>query len=215
MNDNILIMVSVEAERDAVLRGLGGNPRFGVRLAGVGMAAAAAATAYELASGGEYGLVVSAGIAGGFAGQAQIGDVVVATDIVAADLGAESPGGLLSLDELGFGSSRAAVDAGLAARAAAALSAAGMTAIAGPVVTVATATGTAEGAAKLAARVPGALAEGMEGYGVAVAASMRGLPAMELRAISNAVGPRNKAAWRIPDALASLERACGILTEVL
>jgi futalosine hydrolase len=214
MKDNILIMVSVEAEREAVWRGLRGDMRFDVRLAGVGMAAAAASTAFALAE-GKYGLVVSAGIAGGFAGQAGIGDIVVATEIVAADLGSETADGMLTLDELGFGSSRVPVDGQLALQTAAAMQAAGMQAKAGPVLTVATATGTAESARRLAERVPGAAAEGMEGYGVAVAARQLALPVLEVRAVSNAVGPRDKSAWRIKDALASLERACGILTEVL
>ncbi|QAY66721.1 futalosine hydrolase [Paenibacillus protaetiae] len=215
LNGNVLVMVSVEAEREAVLRGLQGNSRFEVRLAGVGMALAAANTAFALAAADNCGLVISAGIAGGFAGQAAIGDIVVATDIVAADLGAESPDGFLPLDELGFGSCRVPVPAALAARAAAALQAAGMPAKAGPVLTVATATGTAETALRHAALVPGAAAEGMEGYGVAAAAQQAGLPAMEVRAVSNAVGPRDKAAWRIKDALNALEQAFAILTEVL
>ncbi|MEC0067451.1 futalosine hydrolase, partial [Paenibacillus thiaminolyticus] len=67
----------------------------------------------------------------------------------------------------------------------------------------------------LAQRVPGAAAEAMEGYGVAVAARQFGLPAFEIRSISNAVGPRNRAAWRIPEALKALEAACSVLPEVL
>src|ERR1700712_2640393 len=54
---------------------------------GVGVAAAAAETSAALA-GGAYDLVVSAGIAGGFAPVA-LGAIVVATAVVHADLGAE------------------------------------------------------------------------------------------------------------------------------
>ncbi|MFH5185631.1 futalosine hydrolase [Paenibacillus sp. TAB 01] len=210
----VLIMTSVQAEQEAVLRGLRGDGRFDVVVAGVGPAASAARTAAALAA-ADYGLVLSAGIAGGFKGRAELGSLVVASEIVAADLGAQTPDGFLSLDELGFGSARAAVDAALAERLAAALRAAGLSAQAGPVLTVSTVTGTAERAAELAARVPGAAAEGMEGFGVATAAQQCGIPALELRAVSNPVGPRDRGAWRIADALAALEAASSLLPEVL
>jgi futalosine hydrolase len=210
----VLIVTAVAAERDAILRGLPSGGAFDVIAAGVGPAAAAAGTAKALAA-GEYGLVVSAGIGGGFAGRAEVGSLVVASELIAADLGAETPEGFRSVDELGFGSARAQVDRQLADRLTAALQAAGLQAAAGPVLTVSTATGTAATAAELAARVPGAAAEAMEGYGVAAAAQAFGLPVLEIRAISNAVGPRDRAAWRIGDALNALERAASQLSEVL
>ncbi|WP_274654789.1 futalosine hydrolase [Paenibacillus humicola] len=210
----VLIMTAVEAEREAVLRGLRGDGRFDTALAGVGPASAAARTAMALAA-GEYGLAVSAGIGGGFTGRAEVGSLAVATEIVAADLGAQTPDGFLAVDELGFGSSRIPADEELAGRFAEALRAAGLAACAGPVLTVSTATGTAETAAELARRVPGAAAEAMEGFGVAAAAQLCGVPVLELRAVSNAVGPRDRAAWRIREALEALEAASKILTEVL
>ncbi len=210
----VLVTTAVSAERDAVLRGLRGSDRFHVLAAGVGPAAAAAGTAAALAA-GEYGLVVSAGIGGGFAGRAEVGSLVVATEIAAADLGAETPEGFISMDELGFGTSRVRVDAGLAARVADALRRAGLNVHSGPVLTVSTATGTAATAAELAARVPGAAAEAMEGFGVAVAALQRGVPVLEIRAVSNTVGPRDRAAWRIQEALEALEAASAVLTEVV
>lgn len=211
----ILIAVSVEAEREAVLRGAGRDPRFDVRITGAGSASAAARTAQLLAGGG-YGLALSAGIAGGFPGKAAIGSVVVADAIVAADFGAETAdGGFLPVDELGFGSARIGADRQVAERIGAAIASAGIAAAVGTVLTVATATGTAETAAKLAARYPEAAAEGMEGFGVATAAAAFGVPALELRAVSNAVGPRDRSAWRIGEALAALEKASAILPEVL
>jgi futalosine hydrolase len=210
----VLVATAVEAERDAVLRGLRGDGRFDVRAVGVGPAAAAAGTAAILAAGG-YGLVVSAGIGGGFADRAAVGSLVVASEIVAADLGAETADGFASVDELGFGSARVPADAARASRAARALAEAGLAVAFGPVLTVSTATGTAATALARAARVPGAAAEGMEGYGVAVAARNRGLPVLEIRAVSNAVGPRDRSAWRIGEALAALEAASAILLEVL
>ncbi|MFE7122322.1 hypothetical protein ACFU99_43555, partial [Streptomyces sp. NPDC057654] len=79
----------------------------------------------------------------------------------------------------------------------------------GAVLTVSTATGSAERAAELAARHPGALAEAMEGFGVAEAAAAHGVPALEIRAVSNPVGPRDRAAWRIGEALDVLRLAFG------
>ncbi|GMK39789.1 Futalosine hydrolase [Paenibacillus sp. CCS19] len=218
MGNKILIVTAVEAEREAVLRGLEGDERFVVMAGGVGPAIIAANTAAALTrAAGSYRLVISAGIGGGFDGQADIGDIVVSTGITAADLGAETPDGerFLSVDELGFGSARVAVDEALAHRLTDALSTAGFRACAGQALTVSTATGSAEQAARLAARVPGAASEGMEGYGVAAAAQLAGIPVLELRAISNRVGPRDKSAWRIGEALGALAQAASVLKEVI
>ena len=210
----VLIMTAVAAEKEAVLRGLNGDVRFDVRLAGVGPAAAAANTAMALAS-AEYDLVVSAGIGGGFPERAGVGSLVVSSEIVAADLGAETPEGFSSVDELGFGSSRVPVDETIAQKMTVALGVAGLPVCSGPILTVSTATGTAQSALMLTVRVPGAAAEGMEGFGVATAARLRGVPVLEIRAISNPVGPRNRAAWKIREALDALEAAGPTLLEVL
>ncbi|MGO4496834.1 futalosine hydrolase [Paenibacillus sp. 2RAB27] len=210
----ILVMTAVVPERDAIQRGLGQDSRFEYALAGVGLAAAAVNGALELAK-ADYDLLIIAGIAGGFVGQADIGSLVIASEIIAADLGVELLDGFSSLDELGFGTTRISANAELAQRVTAALQAAGLQAQAAPVLTVATATGTAATAAALAARVPGAAAEAMEGFGIATAAQQRGVPVLEIRAISNAVGPRDRDAWRIGDALKALEAAGSVLAEVL
>jgi futalosine hydrolase len=209
----ILVVTAVEAEREAVLRGLKGDGRFHVLAGGVGVASAAAQTAFALAA-GSYSHVISAGIGGGFVGRAEIGSLVVASAIVAADLGAESPEGFLAVDELGFATSRLPVDEGRSARLAQALQAAGLPVAVGPVLTVTTVTGTAETATRMAQRVTGAVVEAMEGYGVAVAAAAKGLPVLELRAVSNPVGPRDRAAWRIREALDALAHAASVLVEV-
>ncbi|QSF44887.1 futalosine hydrolase [Paenibacillus tianjinensis] len=210
----VLIVTAVAAEREAVLRGLGGSSRFEVLAAGAGTAAAAAGTAAALAA-GPYGCVISAGIGGGFPGLAPVGSLAVASEMIAADLGAETPEGFRSAAELGFGSVSVPADSGTAEALAAALAAAGLVVSTGPVLTVSTATGTAGTAAALAARHPGAVAEAMEGHGVAVAAHRFGIAALELRAISNPVGPRDRAAWKIPEALDALAAAAAILLEVL
>ncbi|MFF3216460.1 futalosine hydrolase [Streptomyces sp. NPDC002886] len=187
---------------------------FDVLVAGVGPAAAAAGTATALALAAAapdgYGLVVSAGIGGGFAPAAPIGSLVVADAIVAADLGAETPQGFLTVVELGFGRSVHLPPAELAARAAEATGA-----LLAPVLTVSTVTGTAARTTALAARHPLAGAEAMEGFGVAEAAAAHGLPVLEVRAVSNSVGPRDRDAWRIGEALTALADGFRALGPVL
>ncbi|MFD3534450.1 futalosine hydrolase [Streptomyces sp. NPDC058664] len=193
--------------------------RVDVLVGGVGPAAVAAATATALAyasltqagTDGPYDLIVSAGIAGGFTSRAPVGSVVVSASLVAADLGAQTPDGYLAVEELGFGRSTHTVPAALTGRIAAALAAGGLPHHVGPVLTVSTVTGTAGRAAELAERHPGAAAEAMEGFGVAEAAAAYGVPVVEIRAVSNAVGPRDRAAWRIGEALESLGHAFGLL----
>jgi futalosine hydrolase len=209
----ILVMTAVPLERDAVCRGLRGDSRFDVLASGVGPAAAAAGTATALATVG-YDLVISAGIGGGFAGKAEVGSLVVASEMIAADLGVQTPQGFCSLDKLGFGSTRIPVEPSLVSRITARLREAGLPVHTGPVLTVSTVTGTAETALELASRVHGATAEAMEGFGVATAAMQRGVPILEIRAISNLVGPRDRASWRIEVALNKLEKASSVLPEV-
>lgn len=233
----VLVMTAVEAEREAVLRGLNGDTRFAVALAGVGPAQAAARTAAalagrSLAAGGSgssdldrgeaadgslpgFDLVICAGIGGGFEGIAPVGSLAAATEIVAADLGAESPEGFLTVDELGFGTARFKTDRERTERLLSAWRSAGLPACGGPILTVSTVTGTASTAAARSRLVPGAAAEGMEGCGVAAAAQVWGLPVLEIRAISNLVGPRDRSVWRIKEALEILEKACRPLPEVL
>ncbi len=95
----------------------------------------------------------------------------MADGIVAADLGAETAEGFLPVTALGFGRDRFAPPPALVREVAAASGAA-----TGPVLTVSTVTGTAERAGALLAAHPGALAEAMEGFGVAEAAARAGVP---------------------------------------
>ncbi|UKY55351.1 futalosine hydrolase [Streptomyces inhibens] len=220
----VLVVTAVAAERDAVCAAAGTceeavlpgeyalrrasarQVALDVLAAGVGPAAAAAGAATALTAaalaGRPYDLVVSAGIGGGFAPGAPLGSVVVADAIVAADLGAETPDGFIPVTELGFGTVAHRPDPELVRAVAAAAGAAR-----GTVVTVSTVTGSGARSAELAERHPGVLAEAMEGFGVAEAAAAQGVPVLEIRTVSNAVGPRDRAAWRIKDALTALTDA--------
>jgi futalosine hydrolase len=57
--------------------------------------------------------------------------------------------------------------------------------------------------------------EAMEGFGVLRAAALAGVPAVELRAVSNAVAEADRARWRIEDALAALAAAVPVLLEAI
>jgi futalosine hydrolase len=215
-----LIVTAVEAERAAVLSGLG---RIGLSIdinapstrhagvdviaGGVGPAAAAATAAVTLSVaevlGWPYHRVISMGIGGALADRAGFGDIVVGTASIAADLGAQSPDGFLPVTDLGFGRDRIEANQTLVSDLISSIGAPRF----GAILTVTTATGRAERAAELAALHPSALVEAMEGFGVACAADATHTPFAEIRTISNAVGPRDRAAWRIPDALAALTKA--------
>jgi nucleoside phosphorylase len=68
------------------------------------------------------------------------------------------------------------------------------------------------------ARVGGGAAcevEAMEGFGVLRAAQLDGVPALELRTISNAVAERDRDKWRIDDAIAALDAALDALLQEL
>jgi futalosine hydrolase len=207
----LLVVTAVDAERDAVLAGLGADAAVDVYPVGVGPAAAAAGTAWLLArASSPYRAVVSAGIGGGFGDRIGPGGVALASESIAADLGAEAPEGFLPLDELGFGTVRYPSDPALLAALRDALPGA----VTGPVLTVSTVTGSAATTAALRSRHPDAVAEGMEGFGVAEAAHRAGVGFAELRTIANPVGPRDRAAWQIPQALAALASAAAAMARL-
>lgn len=199
---NVLIVVATAGEA-ARLADLPAH----VEVSGVGPVAAALATQRALAR-EPFDLAVSAGIGGAYPGSGlKPGDLAVSSVMVQADLGARDGEHFLDLAALGLSVLPGAAHTGVfpawdgAAPLAAALGAA-----CGPTLTLSTVTGTAKRAAELARRYPAALTEGMEGAGVAHAALLAGVPALELRGVSNPVGPRDRGAWRISEALAATRR---------
>lgn len=156
-------------------------------------------------------LVLSVGIGGAYPGSGlQPGDVVVGSEAVFAALGAEDEAGFLDLERLGFPLVERPGDpvfnrlpAALAGREFAWRAGAAF----GPILTLETVTGSTQTAARLEARVPGALVEAMEGGGVALAAARSGLGFLEVRGVSNPVGPRDRSSWLIGLALERLGAA--------
>jgi len=219
----ILAVTGVVAERDAVARGAAvkevarigpydaviGATAAGDELVvvagGVGPAAsAAAAMAGAL---GAADLLLSIGIGGAYhSAQLRAGDVVIATRIIAADLGAMSESRFLDIGTLGFGLAEWECEPELVERARDTLDAATLPVVVGPVLTVSTATGTDDRADELMSR-HGAVAEAMEGAGVAHVAALVGVPVLEIRTISNPVGRRDTSTWDIPLALDTLADA--------
>ncbi|GAB3226722.1 futalosine hydrolase [Glycomyces halotolerans] len=198
----ILVVCAVPEEADAVEAGRSLRHELDVLVCGVGPAAAAAATARTVAEnshmGRAYDVVVNAGICGAFPGRARIGDVLIATDSVAAELGVALPGRLQPLDELGFGSARIGCNTVLTV---------GVEGVRGEILTLASITGSDALASELAARYPSAVGEAMEGFGVATAAQQSGIPFAEIRTVSNFIGDRDVAGWDWNGALKALTGA--------
>jgi futalosine hydrolase len=71
-----------------------------------------------------------------------------------------------------------------------------------PFVTRNTCTGT-----DVSAGMAGGAVENMEGAAVAHVAALAGIPVGEIRGISNMVGPRDRASWRVKEAAAAAQEA--------
>jgi futalosine hydrolase len=134
-----------------------------------------------------YSAVINAGIGGAFPGQGEVGDAVLVGSEMLAGLGLEG-GGRLSLPDGAQLIDCAEADAALLARCAGS----GLRTVRG--VTVSTITTTDETAERLCSRYD-AVVESMEGFAVLRAGTVAGVPALEVRGISNYVGDRAKSAW--------------------
>ncbi len=177
----MILIVSATRQETAFL-----EPRAGVEVlvTGIGLVEAAAQLSRALAR-DRYDLVVGAGIAGAYDEELAIGDgVVVSEETIELDLETGSvlplPAGMIVHD-------RAASDLALVDR----LVELGFRSVRG--VTVARVTATDETAARL--RAGGARIESMEGFSVLRAAEIAGVPAIEMRGISNYARERSRSQW--------------------
>lgn len=168
---------------------------------GVGPIEASASVARALAQ-SRYSLVINAGIAGAFDGAANVGDGVVISEEF-MELGLETgapvalPEGVRIVDHVS--SDLRIVDR---------LVEAGFAALRG--LTVSSVTATASTAKRLATF--GVQAESMEGFAVLRAAEMAGVPAVEVRGISNIVTDREQGKWNFAQGVRGLE---SVLTSLL
>jgi nucleoside phosphorylase len=170
------VLVPTRLEAD----GLGLHDR-AVELCGFGLAEAGVRAMHAMAA-RRPARVVLAGIAGTYdAAAAPIGSAVIPSRVRCVGVGA----GGRSAAELGF----AATDE---------LALDGQDGLA---LSVVSASGTPDEAAARAAEAPGARIEEMEGYAVALAATMVGASCTMVRGVANAAGDRDRAGWRIGPAL--------------
>ncbi len=197
---------------------LSGKP-YRLLITGVGMVNTAQALAAEMER-QKPDMVIQAGIGGAFEESGlRIGDVAVATreQYIHAGIAAEDAVPLtpLPFDLVeGVPSTREGifeVDSRLARKAQAILSKSRLTdgrgIETGPFITVSTITGYREKAARLyEAYVP--LIEAMEGAAAAHVALLYAVPFLEIRAVSNYCGCRDKAAWDLPLATQRAASAC-------
>lgn len=147
--------------------------------------------------------VLLLGIAGAYHGcQLQVDDVVQATSECFADLGHRDDAGFHTLDSMNlpmlpFGEghlgSKLSVDV------------LDPTSAAGPFLTLSTITSDAATGKCLQSQFS-AVAENMEGAGVALACTWHQVPFYQVRAVSNMVGPRDPKSWSIGPSLAQLKR---------
>lgn len=218
-----LLVVAVEAEASALRRGLGlpdlASPpwfraelteRLDLVVSGVGKANAAGATARALDP-VRHACAINLGVAGSLprngAPPLAIGALVAATRSVFADEGMAAPDGFRSLAQMGFAPLPGAAPDGMGVDAHRPLldAVAPLADAAGPIATVSTCAANDALARDVAART-GALAEAMEGAAVATVARALGAPFLELRAISNTTGDRDRQSWNIRAAFDALAR---------
>jgi futalosine hydrolase len=194
MSVDLLICVAVELECERIRARLreGRIGAVGVELlvTGVGPARAAHAATLHLARTGARRLV-NCGVAGAYPESGlHVLDVACAESDTYGDLGAESPEGFLELP----GASNT-IRASLFPHERRL-----------PFVTVSTCTGTDARANELAGRTGGAV-ESMEGAALLEVAEKMGVPAGEIRAISNRVGDRDRASWKLREAAEAAQDA--------
>lgn len=159
------------------------RPHVEMLVTGVGPVEAAAATSRALATSAP-SMVINAGIAGGFKDRAAVGEAFAIESDHLAELGLEdgsAPGGIKLVTRADSDATLLEVCRRIGARI-------------GSAVTVATITGTSARAVDLAQRFEAEI-EAMEGFSVLRSAAVAGIPALELRGISNIVGPRAQGGW--------------------
>lgn len=180
---------------------------------GIGRTNAAAETTRAILEHGPFAAVLSAGIAGCLPGAGlELGDVVVASACVYVEEGLVTPEGFRDMRGLGF--PLGDFDGNVVPVGAALLAALRVSFRVGPIATVATCSGT-DAAAEEVVRRTGALAEAMEGAAVVHAARRLGVPAIELRSISNSTGDRARQRWEIGRGLAALGAAARSAIELI
>lgn len=193
-----LLFIPTAFERDTLLGDDEAPDAMRVEIVGLGPVAAAARAAQRIAE-VRPARVVLAGLAGTFDPERHpIGSVMEFGEVAIDGIGVGEGEKALGLDALGFPQwedergrvvDRLPLDASDATNV---------------LLTVSAASADARHAALRRRRVPDAVAEDMEGFGVALACRMAGVPLRIVRGIGNRVGDRDTSGWAIEPALAAV-----------
>lgn len=209
----LLIAAATDLEADALRPAAADREDVKVLVTGLGRTNAAAAVTEAICrAASPVKLVINAGVAGALPRPdadpleftLALGEVVAASSCVYVEEGLRTPEGFRDVASLGFPlgdfpGNAVPIDASL-------LDALRDEWRPVPIATVATCSGTDELAREVARRT-GAPAEAMEGAAVVHAARRLGVPALEVRAISNTTGDRSAQRWDLRGALAALPPA--------
>jgi len=173
-----------------------------VLITGVGMPSTVYALAKKLQQ-ERYDLIINVGVGGILDRNAPLGEVYRVVQDEIFRFGAEDGKGFISIEELGFGRSLFAerlpqnLSEGMKTAMSAIKTARG--------ITVNTVHGSAESIRRLRQDHPnGNLMESMEGAGFFFAADAERIPALQFRAASNYIEPRNRSAWELAPAIGRL-----------
>jgi futalosine hydrolase len=205
----LLVVTAVGKEADACSSMQGAR----VVTGGVGRTNAAIATTRAILEHGPFDALISAGVAGSLPGSGlSIGDIVLASSSVYFEEGLLAPDGFHDLASMGFPLGDFEGNAIPGDRNM--LEQVGSLGIRGPIATVATCSGT-DAAAETVVERTGAIAEAMEGAAVLHAGRAFGLPGMDLRAISNTTGDRDRQQWDLAGGLRALTEISRRLGQIL
>lgn len=202
---NILLVAATEAEIGPVLQHIkgGGMEHVRVLVTGVGMVATAYALGKELAQ-RRYDLVLQVGIGGSFDRGIAPGEVVLVVSEQFGDMGAEDHDKHLDLFDMGLLQADGAPFEGgkLDMPVRAVHEGMGLRRVSG--LTVNMVSGNQRTIDRLAERY-GCEVESMEGAAMHYVCLMEGVPAFaQVRSISNYVTPRDRASWKMKEAVVAL-----------
>jgi futalosine hydrolase len=206
-----LLLVPTALEERALLAGGGLPAGLALReLCGFGLVVAAARAA-RLAAELRPARVLLVGIAGTYDVQAHPpGEARELSAVALEGIGAGEGEGLLGPAALGFAQWPGTADGG--ARIGERIELAAGPRSAGLLVSACAASASAEEAERRRRRFPGAVAEDLEGFAVAAACKLAGIPLRIVRGLSNPCGERDRARWRTGEALAA---ARALVIEIL
>ncbi len=201
-----LVVVATSAEIAPIEAALRARTDVDLVITGVGMVATAAHTSRQLAR-GDYGLALNFGLCGSFDPALTPGAVVHVVADRLSELGAEDAEVFLPVESLGLPSDHVVENTQPPAIAALAE----LPRASG--ITVNTVHGCDRTIAAVVARCRPQV-ESMEGAAFMYAARLAGVPFAQVRAVSNVVERRHRAAWRVAEAVEALGAAARAILQL-